>query len=126
MRMRSRQMASEINQPYPFTPPKAEGARSHWLRQSLRQHGDKMMIPVVIAIGIALWAGLVAWQEYPVFILPGPEVVWRKLLALVADGSLLRHARVTLVEVALGLLLGLAAAFVLGYLLGKNETIERL
>ncbi len=81
---------------------------------------------MVVAAGIALWAGLVAWQEYPVFILPGPDVVWRKLLALSADGSLIRHTQVTLVEVALGLLLGLMAAFVLGYLLGKSQWLERI
>jgi NitT/TauT family transport system permease protein len=115
-------MASELNRPLPFAPPAAEGTRSSWLRQ----YGDKLLIPVVLAAGVALWAGLVAWQQYPVFILPGPEVVWQKLLALLADGSLVRHAQVTLVEVALGLLLGLATSFVFGYLLGKSHTVERL
>jgi NitT/TauT family transport system permease protein len=81
---------------------------------------------VVIAAGIGLWAALVAWQGYPAFILPGPEVVWRKFVGMVADGSLVRHAQVTLVEVALGLLLGLVTAFVLGYLLGKSQALERL
>jgi NitT/TauT family transport system permease protein len=92
----------------------------------LKQNGDKALIPVVIAAGIALWSALVAWQDYPVFILPGPEVVWRKTGAMLADGSLLRHTQVTLVEVTLGLLLGLVTAFVLGYLLGKSRTVERL
>lgn len=115
-------MASEMERPLPFAPSPTSGGWARWLRQ----HGDKALIPVVVVAGILAWAGLVAWQKYPVFILPGPEVVWRKLLAMVADGSLLRHTRVTLVEVGLGLLLGLAAAFVLGYLLGKNYAVERM
>jgi len=102
----------------PPTPPPA--------RSWAQRHGDKLLIPVVVALGIAAWAGLVAWRQYPIFILPGPEVVWRKLLTLLADGSLLRHAQVTLTEVGLGLGLGLTAAFALGYLLGKHPTVERL
>jgi NitT/TauT family transport system permease protein len=81
---------------------------------------------VVIAVGVGAWALLVKWTGYPPFILPGPGLVWRKLLTVWADGTLARHAQVTMVEVALGLLLGLAAALLLGYALGKNRTVERL
>ncbi len=142
-------MASEVGKSIPFTSEKsvaesiATPAKSTnaspaastptrlqrvWLGgiKRAKRNGDKALIPVVIGGGIALWAGLVAWQEYPVFILPGPSVVWRKMGTMVADGSLLRHTQVTLVEVALGLLLGLTTAFVLGYLLGKSRTVERL
>lgn len=119
-------MASEIEQPLPYRATAEAGGRALWLQQWVRRYWDKILIPVVIAVGIALWAGLVAWQAYPVFILPGPLVVWRKLLVLLGDGSLLRHARVTLVEIGLGLLMGLATAFVLGYVLGKSQRVERI
>ena len=123
-------MASEIERSMPFAPPAASpGATtsaSAVAAQWLHRYWDKALIPVVIAIGIALWAGLVAWQDYPVFILPGPLVVWRKFWALLAEGALLRHTRVTLVEVALGLLMGLVTAFVLGYVLGKSQRVERI
>lgn len=115
-------MQSEVEQPMTFIPPRVDSTRAKWLSQ----YWDKALIPLVIGAGIALWAGLVAWQDYPVFILPGPDVVWRKGVAMAGDGSLLRHARVTLVEVVLGLLLGLTTAFVLGYLLGKSERVERI
>lgn len=108
-----------------LTKPSHTKMGGEWLRW-LRANIDKAMIPVVIAFGIALWAALVAWQQYPVFILPGPAVVWNKFVALMADGTLLRHARVTLVEIALGLFFGLLAAFILGYLLGKSRVVERL
>jgi NitT/TauT family transport system permease protein len=45
---------------------------------------------------------------------------------VLADGALSRHAGVTLTEIGLGLGLGLSSALVLGYLLGKSRTIERL
>lgn len=115
-------MATQLDHTYPFPRASAEGARTRWFKR----YADKALIPIVLAAGVALWAGLVAWQQYPVFILPGPQVVWHKLTAMLADGTLLRHAQVTLVEVALGLLVGLATAFGLGYLLGKSRTVERL
>ena len=97
----------------------------HWSRL-LRRHGEKLLVPVVLAAGVAAWAGLVIWQEYPVFILPGPGVVWAKLLTLLGDGSLVRHLQATLAAIGLGLMLGLSTAVVLGYLLGKSRTVERL
>lgn len=90
------------------------------------RHKEKVAVPGVIGLGLWLWHLLVIWQEYPVFILPGPLVVWRKFLTVWADGTLLRHATVTLTEIGLGLLLGLSAALILGYILGKNRTAERL
>jgi NitT/TauT family transport system permease protein len=82
--------------------------------------------PLVLASVLAAWEGLVRWQEYPPFLLPAPALVWRKFLTVWGDGTLARHTSVTLIEIALGLALGLSAALVLGYLLGKNRTIERL
>lgn len=94
--------------------------------QWLAAHKTVIAMPFVLASVIALWEGLVRWQAYPPFILPGPAVVARKFVTLVADGTLLRHTQVTLVEIALGLLLGLTTACVLGYLLGKHRAIEQV
>lgn len=89
-------------------------------------HKEKLAMPGVIGLGIWLWHLLVQWQAYPVFILPGPLVVWRRFLVVLQDGTLARHATVTLTEIGLGLALGLSAALVLGYILGKNPTVEKL
>lgn len=102
-----------------------EPSRVGW-REHLRRQPQHLLFPLVIVLGLVLWEGLVRWQQYPPFLLPGPGVVWRKLLTVAADGTLTRHASVTLVEIGLGLVFGLSAALVLGYLLGKHPAVERL
>lgn len=94
----------------------------HWVRD----HRPQLLALLVITSFLTLWESLVRWQAYPAFILPGPLVVARKFVLLAMDGTLARHSWVTLIEIALGLLLGLTAACLLGYLLGKNRTIEQL
>ncbi len=94
--------------------------------QQLAERRELLLTPLVLAAAVAGWAGLVAWADYPPFILPGPDVVWRKLQAMLADTTLLRHGRVTVLEVVLGLALGLSAAFSLGYALGRSRAVERL
>ncbi|MCE7989217.1 MAG: ABC transporter permease [Caldilinea sp. CFX5] len=94
--------------------------------QWLAAHKTVIAVPFVLAGVIALWEGLVRWQAYPAFILPSPAVVARKFVTLAADGTLLRHTQVTLIEIALGLLLGLTTACVLGYFLGKYRAIEQV
>ena len=56
----------------------------------------------------------------------GAQPVWTKFLTVAADGTLARHTAVTLLEIALGLLIGLTVALVSGYILGKNESVERI
>lgn len=91
-----------------------------------RRHGDLMLAPVVIGVGILLWDALVRWQDYPAFVLPAPLVVARRFAQVAAEGMLWRHVSATIAEIVLGLLLGVTAALLLGYLLGKNRSIERL
>lgn len=94
--------------------------------QWLAAHKTIIAMPFVLAGAIALWEGLVRWQAYPAFILPGPALVTRKFFTLAADGTLVRHTQVTLLEIALGLLLGLTTACVLGYFLGKHRALEQV
>jgi NitT/TauT family transport system permease protein len=105
----------------PFALPPASARLAHW-----RQKHHWLSVPIVLVFGLALWEGFVRWQDYPPFILPGPGLVWRKFLTVLADGTLARNAGVTLIEIGLGLAMGLSSALVLGYLLGKSHLIERL
>jgi NitT/TauT family transport system permease protein len=81
---------------------------------------------VFIVGGLLAWDMLVRWQEYPPFILPSPLLVAQRFGTALVDGTLWRHTLVTLTEIVLGLLLGLAAALLLGYALGKNRTVEQM
>lgn len=96
------------------------------LQQWIGDHIEHLLVPLVLAAGILLWDLLVRWQEYPAFILPRPGVVWAKFQTVLADGTLWRHASITLVEIGLGLALGLSTALVFGYILGKHRMADRL
>ena len=82
--------------------------------------------PLSLLAGLALWQILSVGLNLPAFILPGPGLVWQRLLRALGDGSLLRHAGYTLEEVMLGLLLGASLATGLGYLLAKSRLLERI
>ncbi len=84
------------------------------------------LVPLTLAGFIALWALVVRLTGYPAFILPGPERVWASFLKVAADGTLWSDAEVTLSEVLAGLALGTSVAFVLGYLLSRSRTVERI
>ncbi len=87
----------------------------------------RLLLGVIsLALFLLLWEGLVRWQDYPPYILPSPGDVWARFLAAVADGSLARHASITLVEVLGGLALGVSVATLLGYLLAKSPLLDQL
>jgi NitT/TauT family transport system permease protein len=85
-----------------------------------------MLVPVALAFFLLAWDLLVAWQQYPTFILPSPGRVWERFLLLVGDGTLGSHTLATLVEVLSGLFIGLVAALVIGYGLAKSPLLERI
>jgi NitT/TauT family transport system permease protein len=87
---------------------------------------DLLLIPVALAVFLAAWALLVRWGNYPAFILPSPGLVWRRFLTLLAGGTLALHTATTLLEIFGGLVLGLSAAFVIGYFLAKSPALERI
>jgi NitT/TauT family transport system permease protein len=103
------------------------------LNHKLKQFQIKINLPQQIAwVVISLLLAALAWQaltalgNFPAFILPGPALVWERLVEQLSSGSLLRHAWVTLQEVLLGLFLGSSLATMLGYLLSKSRWLERL
>ena len=82
-----------------------------------------LLLPLLL---LGLWQLVTCRQVYPAFILPGPGLVWRRFLTVALDGTLAAHTGVTLLEILGGLALGLAVAFILGYLLAKSPTLEQL
>jgi NitT/TauT family transport system permease protein len=88
--------------------------------------GQLAWVGISIVAALALWELALRVWDLPAFILPAPSRVWLRLLSALGDGSLLRHAWVTLQEVLIGLTIGSGLATVLGYLLSKSRLLERL
>jgi len=84
------------------------------------------LVPLSLLLALLLWELFTRLTDYPAFILPPPELVWDRFSQVLIDGSLLHHVLITLQEVLLGLTLGVSAATVLGYLLAKSVTFERI
>jgi NitT/TauT family transport system permease protein len=79
---------------------------------------------------LALLLTATAWyifvpEEAPNFLLASPVEVLRELFKVVANGSLLRNAAITLLAVLAGLLLGSSLAFTVGYAITRSRWIER-
>ncbi len=95
------------------------------INQSRRRSGWSL-VPITLGISILLWYIFVYFGEFPAFIFPPPNLVWKRFLDLMADGSLLRNFYFTLLEVIGGLVFGIFSATTLGYLLAKSRKMEKL
>ncbi len=85
-----------------------------------------LVTPAAIAVFVLAWKGLTVAGNYPAFMLPPPELVAKRFLLSLRDGSLLAHSAYTLQEIVLGLALGMSAATALGYALAKSRLLEQL
>ncbi len=72
-----------------------------------------------------VWKLAVVIGGYEAFILPPPEAVARSFWDALRDGLLWPHVRTTLVEAGYGALLGIAVAFVLGYIVVHLPLVDR-
>ena len=86
------------------------------------------ILPALLSIVFALlaWQLTVQVTQLPRFILPAPADVWARFVKALMDGSLLYHTRITLAEIVLGLLSGIAFATVTGYMLAKSRSLEKV
>lgn len=83
-------------------------------------------VPITILLLFLAWEGITRFSTLPEFILPSPGSVWGRFVESIDDGTLPRHTLATFSEVLGGLLIGIVVAAVLGYILGKSETAERV
>lgn len=90
------------------------------------QHQGVVFVAISLSLAVFFWYLITLTGKFPAFILPPPGLVWQRLIDSLNDGSLLRHSRATISEVLAGLGLGVSTATILGYLLAKSRTIERL
>jgi len=95
--------------------------------RTLSQNGSRYWLGVVsIVVGVVAWHLITAYSGIPNFILPSPLSVWNRLLRALGDGSLIYHTAITLIEIVLGLLAGTIFATIVGYLLAKSRSLERV
>ncbi len=85
-----------------------------------------LLVGISVVLTVVIWQLIVTWGKMPSFLLPTPAAVWNKLLSMLGDGTLLKHAWVTLYEVLLGLALGSVLASVIGYALAKSPLMEKM
>jgi len=86
----------------------------------------KILVPLSLLLAVGFWYLVVYLANFPAYILPSPNLVWARMLRTLGNGSLLRHSLVTLEEVLLGLVLGVVVATMLGYVLAKSRSLDRL
>ena len=78
---------------------------------------------VVFLLG---WKLVVVLGGYPIYILPGPEVVGARLVRAWGDGTMEPQAVVTLEEILVGFAVGAILAVGTGLLLARSRLAERL
>ena len=85
-------------------------------------------LPVVLAgvLFLVAWKLVVVVGNYPVFILPPPEMVGARLVEAWARGTMAPHALATLSEITWGLLIGASFGVVIGYVFARSAVVERL
>src|SRR6266545_7157947 len=79
-----------------------------------------------LLMGLLVWYLITRYSGLPNFILPSPLSVWTRFLKAIRDGSLLYHASITLTEILLGLLVGILFATIVGYVLAKSRSLEKV
>jgi NitT/TauT family transport system permease protein len=83
--------------------------------------------PLLSSIAFLLgWHLLTRYGNIPPFILPSPLSVSTRFLKALQDGSLPYHTGITLVEIVLGLLAGVVFATMVGYILARSRSLERV
>jgi NitT/TauT family transport system permease protein len=93
----------------------------------LSQKGSRNWLGLISGfVGLLLWYFITHYGNIPNFILPSPLSVWTRFLKSLSDGSLLYHTAITLIEIVLGLLAGAIFATIVGYILAKSRSLERI
>jgi len=83
-------------------------------------------IALSAAAFLAVWKVIVLIGGYPEYILPAPEVVAARAAEAIQNGTLQPHLVATLEESVIGFAVGALVAVVVGILLAKSLTAERV
>lgn len=94
--------------------------------QRFKKNYEYLLIPLGIVLFVFLWSLVARVSGLPDYILPKPQSVFNRFIAAAKEGLLVPNVSVTAFESLSGFVLGGTVAFVIGYLLAKFRTAERL
>ena len=85
-------------------------------------------LPVVAVFVLFLlgWKAVVVASGLPPFILPPPESVGARFVTAWTDGTIEPHLATTLLEIALGFVVGAGLGLIAGYALARSALVERV
>ena len=85
-------------------------------------------LPVIGAfvIFVPVWKAIVVLTGLPPFILPAPETVGQRFVEAWLDGTFWPHFLTTMVEIAIGFVVGTVLALIAGYGLARSDLFARL
>lgn len=110
----------------PLKSPKTAEALRRRALEAGRRHFEYLLIPVSVLLFLGIWQVVIWRGGLPEYVLPEPGAVWSRFLDAVQGGILWYHASYTLAGALLGLSLGLSFATIVGYILGKSPTMEKI
>jgi NitT/TauT family transport system permease protein len=97
------------------------------LIRTLSKNNNRNWLGIVsLLVGLFAWYLVTRYSGIPNFILPSPLSVWARFLKALSDGSLLYHTSITLTEIVFGLLAGTVFATIVGYILAKSRSLEKV
>jgi NitT/TauT family transport system permease protein len=85
-----------------------------------------ILASTTIVFTLMVWYAITHWSNLPEFILPSPDTVWGRFILSIENGILIKHTLSTFTEVLGGLLIGLSSSALMGYVLAKSHSAERL
>jgi NitT/TauT family transport system ATP-binding protein len=103
-----------------------ERERGAGFLKKLLQHYEYLLIPAGIVLFVLIWGAVARITGLPDFILPFPRAVLARFFTAVSSRLLFPNLLVTAYESIMGFIIGSSLAFVLGYVLAKYRTAERL
>jgi NitT/TauT family transport system permease protein len=103
-----------------------ENPSSSRIKEIYERSSRVVLVFFTLLFSVLAWHLISAFSNLPSFIFPAPGQVWMRFIKTIQDGSLLYHTGVTLLEVLLGLTLGVSSAILLGYIIAKSATVERI
>jgi NitT/TauT family transport system permease protein len=84
------------------------------------------LAPIIgVLLLLLVWELVTRLKIYPEFIIPTPRAVLEQFWEVLLDGRLWLHTSTTLLQMGLGLVVGISSGIALGYLIAKSRLFEQ-